>query len=294
MAVARLVPAVFARGRFTGVVVVGLAHRDQPVRVLRRVEHAADTPGASRQRGDAKDLQGSPPGPPLRQTDPVWSNHWCDVWDIAPETYDVSQAGDNVTFDVQVRLFPDEQQGFFTAPMSIKEEFEGYERELGHSLVWWGFDLHDRVAEVGYCQGSQRRSRCANPRSPPDPPLRERAEGRARAPARPHPRRPLGRSPLANQQHDEQDAPLFGAIGGGRGHARAGHSMMSATCNGIAEELMSLRVWNLLMKEQMVLVPGRGRVPIGVSDKRYEPMPRSSVESEKAGKDKQARGKRSL
>lgn len=55
---------------------------------------------------------------------------------------------------------------------------------------------------------------------------------------------------------------------------------------------MSWQVWHLLMKEQMVLAPGRGWVPIGVSDKRYKPMSRTSVEPEKDGTDNQATHKR--
>ena len=44
---------------------------------------------------------------------------------------------------------------------------------------------------------------------------------------------------------------------------------------------MSWRDWKQLMKEQMVLVPGRGWVPIGVPEDQSETMPRPSLEAER-------------
>lgn len=71
------------------------------------------------------------------------------MWDLAPETYDVSDAEGNVTFDVDVRLFPDEQQGFSSIPVTIKNDFDRGLEMRGSSLVWWGFDLHSRLQEWG-------------------------------------------------------------------------------------------------------------------------------------------------
>ena len=75
------------------------------------------------------------------------------MWDLAPETYDVSDAEGNVTFDVDVRLFPDEQQGFSSIPVTIKNDFDRGLEMRGSSAGLVGVRSSQQAAGMGDRKG---------------------------------------------------------------------------------------------------------------------------------------------